>query len=80
LVRFGAKYRWGKLKEAKKTRNNRAASFSLKIKLIFFQLLQPEELVDRSDEDKGSDAKTSNKIEQTNFRQFEVGKNIIKAS
>ena len=50
--------------------NKELLLFSLKRKLIFFQLLQPEELVDRSEEDKGSDAKRSNKILQTNFRQF----------
>jgi len=42
--------------------NKELLLFSLKRKLIFFQLLQPEELVDRSEEDKGSDAKRSNKI------------------
>ena len=30
----------------------------MKRKLIFFQLLQPEELVDRSEKEKGSDAKS----------------------
>ena len=42
--------------------NKELLLFSLKRKLIFFQLLQLEELVDRSEEDKGSDAKRSNKI------------------